>query len=601
MARVTCNECGSEASAGAERCPRCGAPLPVLFDGGGDGDGGPAAADGEATVVTASVSRGPAEPGDLVAGRFQPFGEPRADLWGSFVRARDTVQPGEITLYRLERGVFRTRDDIERFRAAQQDLVGLSEPVLALPAEVIDAGGQYYLVYRERLVGTLRDAEPAAPFRGTDPEHVRRMLNFLADYVAAASRLGPRGLHLGLRPSVVFVLGRELKVAQLGFCSSFPPELVRRRHAHDNEARFYTAPEVQQQGRGSSRADLYSLALIVGYAVSSRERMPQLKGFQPHPKFADLFRRLAAADEPQRPGNLGELAGALAELAALPAVIAAPRGAAAESVAECTAEVDIGELEEVDEISSDNTGEIAEADLQPLAESEASTDDTGEISAAEVEAVVDGIAAVSPVSDDSWSSPPRPTASAPAARRDLGPGAVKPDESDGSIDPRLLRAAVRSDAQKGIGARAKAVDLLRRDAAKGDVRAKQLLMDASARMPSRPSAAPPAPATPAPAAKPALRQTLLGVPAAPPPAASVPAPRPSAPGPPRTMFGMPSPVTAPPPPAPPMMQAAPGPSVPPGYGPPSMQGVPGSQIPPGYGPPSMQGVPGSQIPPGYGP
>ena len=653
MARLTCNECGSEASAGAERCPRCGAPLPVLFDGGA-ADGGGAAADGDATVVTAAVSRGPAEPGDLIAGRFQPLGEPRADLWGSFVRARDTVQPGEITLYRLERGVFRTRDDIERFRAAQQDLIGLPEPVLALPTEILDAGGQYYLVYRERLVGTLRDAEPAAPFRGTDPEHVRRMLRFAADFVATAARLGPRGLHLGLRPSVVFVLGRELKVAQLGFCSSFPPELVRRRHAHDNEGRFYTAPEVQRQGRGSPRADLYSLALIIGYAVSSRERSPQLKDFEPHPAFADLFRRLAAGDETQRPGDLAALAGALAELIALPAVIAAPRRGPA-PVAEHTAEVDVGELEEVDAAAlSDATGEVAVEEIQalgeasesgdevvvsdvvPVLEAEPLTDVTGEISAGEVQALEVTAAAVAPsAADDSWSSPPRPTA--PAARRDLGPAAVQPADSDGSIDPRLLRAAVRSDAQKGIGARAKAVDLLRRDAAKGDARAKELLMDASARMPARPSVAPAAPIAPPPAGAPAaapasMRQTLLGVPATLPPSAPVPAPRPSAPaGPARTAFGMPSPMApqamAPPPMAPPPMapqamapppmapqamapppmapqamapQAMPAPAVPPGYGPPPG----GSGYPPAYGPPpGGSGYPpgGSAYPPGYGP
>jgi len=595
VARVTCNECGSEASAGTERCPRCGAPLPVLF---GTGAGVEVTADSDATVVTASVPRGPAEPGDRIAGRFQPVGEPRADLWGSFVRARDTARSAEVTLYRLERGVFRTRDDIERFRAAQQDLIGLSEPVLALPAEVVDAGGQYYLVYRERLAGTLRDAEPAAPFRGTDPEHVRRMLGFLAEYIAVVARLGPRGLHLGLRPSVVFVLGRELKVAQLGFCTAFPPELVRRRHAHDGEARFYTAPEVLQQGRGSTRADLYSLALIVGYAISGRERTPQLRGFQPHPAFAELFRKLAAADETQRLGDLRELAASLASLVALPTVISAPRGAAVDSSTEGTAEVDVGEIEAVEE-PADNTGEIVEADLEAVAEGEASADRTGEISAAEVHPVEAGGIAASTPTDDSWSAPPQPAPQAPAARRDLGPGAVRPDESDGSIDPRLLRAAVRSDAEKGIGAKAKAVDLLRRDAAKGDARARKLLMDAAARMPARPSAAPPAPAGTPPAAAPAARKTLLGVPSAPPPAPPpappAPAARPSAsPMPPRTVLGMPSPVGAPPP------AVAPGvASVPPGYGAPSV--APGvASVPPGYSPPSV--APGvASVPPGYGP
>ena len=617
MDRVKCNECGSEAPVGTDRCPRCGAPLPVLF---GAVDGVEIAADGDATVVTASVPRGPAEPGDRIADRFEPIGEPRADLWGSFVRARDTLRSAEITLYRLERGLFRTRDDIERFRAAQQELTGLSEPVLALPAEIVDAGGQYYLVYRERLAGTLRDAEPAAPFRGADPEHVRRMLRFVAEYVAAAARLGPRGLHLGLRPSVVFVLGRELKVAQLGFCTSLPPELVRRRHAHDAEAGFYTAPEVLRQGRGSIRADLYSLARIVGYAVSGRERPPQLRGFQPHPAFADLLRKLVAVDETQRPGDLRQLAASLASLAALPTVISAPRGAAAEPPAEGTAEVEAGEIEAVEEVS-EATGEIGEADIEALPQVEASPEPTGEISAAEVQPVEGGDVAPPAASGKSRPAPPRPPPRAPSARRDLGPGAVKPEESNGAIDPRLLRAAVRSDAEKGIGAKARAVDLLRRDAVRGDARARQLLMDAAARMPARPSAASSPPAPPptatAPEAQvppPATRRTLLGVPSPPPPAPSAPvAPPPAFPMPAHTALGAPPPVAAPLPSAAPALSGVPS-----GYGPgpagaPAVSGVPSGYGPAPGGAPAVSGVPsgygpvpagapfGPAVPPGYAP
>jgi hypothetical protein len=554
VAGVRCNECGQETPEGAERCPGCGAPVPVLFGGGES-----LPADNEATVVTAAVPRGGGEAGEVIAERYESLGEPRPDLWGAYLRARDIIEQREVTLYRVERSIFRTRDDIECFRSAQVDLVDRPDPILAAPERIIEISGQFYLAFREPLLGTLRDPEPAAPFRGADPDHVRRMLRFAADYLAAAARLAPRGLHLGLRASCLFTLGRELRVAQLGFCSAFPADLVARRLAHDSEGKFYAAPEVLQQGRGSGRADIYSLGLLIGFAISGRERQPQLKGFAAHPALHDVLSRMISEDEVGRPADLAGLAGDLAELATLDVPVAAPQhpvGAGGRESTQEVAEADIESLEEVGE-PRETTGEISVGEIVPVEPSavgrrevtaEIAVDDiqpvepsgirrpfpstagAGKAAAAELQTLDDtdaeGRASSLPgLGEDSWgtsgapkpvpAASPTPRPAAIAGRKDLGPGAVKPEESDGAIDPRLLRAAVRSDAEKGIAAKAKAVDLLRRDAAKGDVRAKQLLTDPSTRLPMRPSTAPPPPSAPPAAARissrPPAAQTLLGM------------------------------------------------------------------------------------------
>ncbi|MBI5489905.1 MAG: serine/threonine protein kinase [Deltaproteobacteria bacterium] len=560
--------------------------MPVLF--GGSEESGEGADDG-ATVVTVGVPRGGTDAGDVIGERYQTAGDPRPDLWGVFVRARDIQESRDVTLYRVERSVFRTRDDIEGFRAGQQDLMDADEPSLALPERIFESGGQWYLVYGQRFAGTLRDSAAATAFRGAGPDHVKRVLHFVADYLSTLARLGTRGLHLALRPGIVFVSGRELRVAQTGFCSALPAELVARRLAHDAEAKFFTAPEILRDGRGSARADLYSLGLLVGYAISGRERSPQLKGFQPHPRFARIFSSMVAPNEIQRPADIATLAAATSALATLDEVIAAPRTGPArvegtQDVAvddiepledavpgrDATGEIDVGEIEPVRD--GDGTGEIDVGEIEPVTGETPGllAGRTGELTGGGFESFDDtdpgaAKAELPVVGDDSWQAPSaraRPVPSTPrsaAAPKVQGRAAAHPEESDGAIDPRLLRAAVRSDSSKGIAAKGKAVDLLRRDAAKGDARAKELLLDASTRLPVRPAAAP-APAAPGPRpSRPGFDPFAPHAPAAP---APVPVVRlAGAPAGSRTLLGMSSPSIPPAPLAPaPFARSAPPPA-----------------------------------------
>jgi hypothetical protein len=561
-----------------------------------DDDTGVDAVPDEATRVTADAAA-PAAPGDLVAGRYRIDGEARPDLWGVRIQAFDSVDRRPVMLHRIERAAFRTRDELEVFRGIQQSLAGRDEPVLLLPERLVESGGDIFLVFDGVPDGSLRDASAAAPFRGPGIRQLRKLLGFAAEYLRTLRAGGP---HLLLRPSVLLVGRKELRAFQVGVAAGLPEALVARRAAHDDEAAFFGAPEVLQTGRGSARADLYSLGRIIAYSLSGRERAPQLKGFSLHRDLTDLLVRLTAADPVQRPSNPADVADAIEALArcdelARPAAAPAP-------AREATAQVAADEIESLDDNADGETlGEIDADDVVPA-------EGTAVVDADEVEPVEDepaqnlGAAALPPVEhDDSWGVPPpaaaRPAAARAAAVRAAAPkaettdgkidprllrAAVKADvergiepaerarkllartgssipgsmssvavkpaeripvESDGAIDPRLLRAAVSSDAEKGVEVRGRALELLHKQARKGDRKSQEFLikslggepkMPAAALpvMPGRPSVPAPAPVMPGRPSVPAALPVMPGRPSVPaalpvmPGRPSVPAPAP---------------------------------------------------------------------------
>ncbi|MDI7269896.1 MAG: hypothetical protein QME96_18040, partial [Myxococcota bacterium] len=363
MRRVECNRCGSEIDAGLSRCERCGASAPVVW---GDQDTDPGYAGDDATVVSASPTRPVAEPGERVLNRYEVAGDPRPDLWGAYLQAVEIGTDHEVTLLRLERGIFRQRPDIDRFRKAQQALAGVVEPALVTPRSVSEWSGHWYLVYAARLSSTLRDAAAASHFRGALPDNVRRLLDWCARYVEALAHGGPRLAHFCLRPSAVFVAGREMRAAQAGFAGAIDPDIVARRVRGDAEAAFFAAPEVARDGRGSPRSDLWSLARLVGFAVSGRLRAPLFKGFQIHPDLKRALAAMAASDESQRPADMGAFASELRALSRLPEPIrpdpSCPTAAAAR---EGTAEVDADEIEAVGD-GFDGTGVVAADEIEAV-------------------------------------------------------------------------------------------------------------------------------------------------------------------------------------------------------------------------------------------
>ncbi|MBL8949303.1 MAG: SUMF1/EgtB/PvdO family nonheme iron enzyme [Myxococcaceae bacterium] len=315
---MLCYKCGSHVPDTSDSCPNCGQKL------AGGGVRQATATFSRRKLSQSVVDGAPFKPQDLVANRYLIKDTVALGPLGYLFRAHDKEIDVEVALKVINPKLVQTADERKHFAKHIRLARKLSHPNLVrVYEEGEDQDRPYYTSqYLDGL--TLRKIIDLRLAKGQffNIREIEPILLQIANALDAAHKVGP---HSDIKPDNVLVLPDLLKVTDFGVGLAMP-RLPFVQAMKARRADRYLAPELVEGRDVDLRADIYSMAVILGEMLSGLTpdgAMPELQRRNPEVPQAleGLYRRALNQNPTARFKTAGEF---MSEIQSVSASIAPP-------------------------------------------------------------------------------------------------------------------------------------------------------------------------------------------------------------------------------------------------------------------------------------
>ncbi|PZR12725.1 MAG: protein kinase [Archangium gephyra] len=329
---MLCYRCGTHVPDTAEKCPTCGQNL---------SNGGLRQATGTFSrrrAATSSIEGAPYKPQDLVANRYLIKDIAGAGPLGFVFRAHDKEIDVEVALKVINPKLLQSADERKQFARQIRLARKLSHPNLVrVYEEGEDAERPFFTSqYLDGL--TLRKIIDLRLQKGQFFALIE-IEPILAQICAALDGAHKVGPHSDLKPDNVLVLPDLLKVTDFGLGLAMPRlPFVQAMKARKSDK--YLAPELVEGSEIDSRADIYSVGVILGEMLSGLTpdgAIPELQRRNPEvpAQLEGIYRKAVNSNPNARFKTAGDMMAEISELQrklAPPAPPKAPRAEPASGV-----------------------------------------------------------------------------------------------------------------------------------------------------------------------------------------------------------------------------------------------------------------------------
>ncbi|MFL5319515.1 MAG: protein kinase domain-containing protein [Myxococcaceae bacterium] len=308
---MLCYRCGSHVPDTAESCPTCGQKL------AGGGVRQATATFSRKKLPTGQLEGSPYKPGDTVAGRYNIKDIVGAGPVGFVYRARDAEVDVDVALKVINPRLLQTQEERKAFQRAMRVGRKLSHPnIVRIYEEGEDQDRPFYTMqYVEGL--NLRKIIDLRITKGTffSLREVEPILAQVCSALDSAHKLGPHG---DVRPENVVVLPDLLKITDYGLGLAIP-RIPFVQALKGKKGDRYLSPEYVSGGEMDHRADVYSVAVIVGEMLTGLtpdESIPELQRRNPEvpPAMEGLYRKALNTNPLARPKTAGAFYEEFAEI-----------------------------------------------------------------------------------------------------------------------------------------------------------------------------------------------------------------------------------------------------------------------------------------------
>ncbi len=290
---MICDRCGTTVPDHAQTCHNCGHSFQK--------SGGRSQRQG--TLVLRRQRRAktvhnlPYKVGDWIDDRYQIKDVLGTGALGGVFRVVDTDMDQELALKLISPNVL-TPETIRALRQAMRRVKRLSHPNIV---RIYDEGifeDTFYCTMPfleglslSKIIGLRREKEQYFNLQEVEP---------ILSQVVDALEYAHKTLHHGyLKPHNIIVLPDVLKITEYGIALALPPQVLLEAQKNQPGAFVYFAPELREGRPCDSRADIYSLGIILGEMLTCRsnpEQIPSIQELNPevNPLIDVVYRRATA-------------------------------------------------------------------------------------------------------------------------------------------------------------------------------------------------------------------------------------------------------------------------------------------------------------------
>lgn len=308
---MLCYRCGSHVPDTADSCGTCGQKL------AGGGVRQATATFSRRKLAGAQLENAPYKIGDVVSNRYEIRDVVGAGPVGFVFRAKDREVDVEVALKVVHSRLVQTPEERKQFGKAIRLGRKLSHQNLIRVYEEGEESDQPYYTMQfleglnlRKIIDLRIQKNEFFSLKEIEP-----ILAQIAAALDAAHKVGP---HSNIKPENVIVLPDLLKVSDFGLGLAIP-RLPFVQAAKQRKADRYLAPEYVQGSEIDQRADIYSLAVILGEMLSGLtpdESVPELGRRNPEvpAPVEGLYRKGLNSNPLARPKTAGEFMGELSEI-----------------------------------------------------------------------------------------------------------------------------------------------------------------------------------------------------------------------------------------------------------------------------------------------
>ena len=356
---MLCYRCGSHVPDSAERCNTCGQRQVGTARM-------PSTTGIRRRLSPALLAGAPYRIGDRMAERYVVKDAIGVGPLGYVFRATDEEQGIDVAVKMIHPRFVQTAEEREAFTRTVEMGRRFMQPSLARLHDLGVDQGWPFLTYSFLDGLTLRRMIDSRLAKG-QTFSLEEVEPFLGQLAAALEAAHPVGAHADLKPENVVILPDMLRMVDWGIARGLP-RLPFVQAQKQKSAHRYLAPELVAGGEVDSRADLYSLGVLVGEMLTGLtpdDDIPELRLTAPElPEAVEGFYRRALNERPEaRFRSVRELYEEFATLLApVAGPVAVPTGAATAPAApgpDAPAEAVVETLEPLPESSAPVAAEAA--------------------------------------------------------------------------------------------------------------------------------------------------------------------------------------------------------------------------------------------------
>ena len=338
---MLCYRCGSHVPDSAERCDTCGQRQVGTARM-------PSTTGIRRKLSPALLAGAPFRIGDRMAERYLVKDAIGIGPLGYVFRAADEQQGFDVAVKMVHPRFVQTSEEREAFNRAVEPARRFMQPSLARVHDLGVEQGWPFVTYSFLDGLTLRRMIDSRLAKG-QTFTLEEVEPFLGQLAAALEATHALGAHADLKPENVVILPDMLRVVDWGVARGLP-RLPFVQAQKQKSTHRYLAPELVSGGEVDSRADLYSLGVLVGEMLTGLtpdDDIPELRLTAPElPEAVEGFYRRALNERPEaRFRSVRELYEEFLELLAPASRAAAP----VQSLPPAEAEAVVEELETIPE------------------------------------------------------------------------------------------------------------------------------------------------------------------------------------------------------------------------------------------------------------
>jgi len=291
---LLCYRCGSHVPDSAERCNTCGQRQVGTARM-------PSTTGVRRRLSPALLAGAPYRMGDRMVERYVVKDAIGVGPLGYVFRATDEQQGIDVAVKMIHPRFVQTAEEREAFTRAVEPARRFMQPSLSRVHDLGVDQGWPFLTYSFLDGLTLRRMIDSRLAKG-QTFTLEEVEPFLGQLAAALEAAHPVGAHADLKPENVVILPDMLRVVDWGVARGLPRlpfvQAQKQRSTHR-----YLAPEVVSGGEADSRADLYSLGVLVGEMLTGLtpdDDIPELRLTAPDlPEAVEGFYRRALNERPE--------------------------------------------------------------------------------------------------------------------------------------------------------------------------------------------------------------------------------------------------------------------------------------------------------------
>ncbi len=233
--------------------------------------------------------------GSIVADRYELTGELGRGERSIVYSARDRRSGGDVALKLLALSPATAHFARQRLRRESEIVRALAHPGIVRPLEIVDHGS-WSLIAMEIVSG--RSLAGAVAAEGPlHPEAVARLGNEIADALSAAHRCGV--VHHDLKPeNILLDAGGRARLTDFG-CARLEGQALLTLPEDPVALAAYLPPEVVEGQIADPRSDVYSLGLVLYFALVGNVPKGQRPNLPPPPLAGGYHPRERRADVPE--------------------------------------------------------------------------------------------------------------------------------------------------------------------------------------------------------------------------------------------------------------------------------------------------------------